>query len=353
MTFFKKITDIVCLMFLWIWATQQVVQADDNVGVHHLVTYSKDRDTNLDVTIWYPALAGGSPTTLGETMFFEGTPAMRDAPIANGKFPIILLSHGAGLAGNADALSWVAVPLARQGFVVAAPTHPGNTGATRSAELAMKLWLRPADLTETLNTLEKSAFFEDRLDPAQVSALGFSMGGGTVLMMAGARIVPHRLAEYCNTDANNPSLCEWIRQSGLDLHKMDFQNVDRNNTDRRIRFVMAIDPAPMDVFSPDSFTHITVPVDLVNLGKPGKIPSTLDASAFTKNIAHVHYSIIVDGSHYSMFAECKAGAAAIAEREEIGDPICSDGGGRTRAEIHTQLINMIIDALHREIKPSQ
>ncbi|HBF30990.1 MAG TPA: dienelactone hydrolase [Rhizobium sp.] len=338
-------------MLLWTWATQQAVYANDNVGVHQLVAYSKERDANLDVTIWYPANPGGTPTMLGETLFFEGTPAMRDAPIADGKFPIILLSHGAGLAGNADALSWVAVPLARQGFAVAAPTHPGNTGATRSAESTMKLWLRPADLTETLNTLEKSAFFEDRLDPAQVSALGFSMGGGTVLMMAGARIVPHRLADYCDTDTINPSLCGWLKQSGLDLHKMDFKTADRDNTDKRIRFVMAIDPAPMDVFALDSFTHINTPVDFVNLGQPGKIPLTLDASEFAKTIAHAHYSTIADGSHYSMFAECKAGAAVLAETEEIGDPICSDGGGRSRAEIHMQLINMIIDALHREIEP--
>lgn len=353
MTLFKRIAGIICCMFLWTGVKLQVVRAEDTVGVHQLAVYSKERDENLDVTIWYPAHAGGNPTVLGETIFFQGTQAMRDAPIANGKFPIILLSHGAGLAGYADALSWVAVPLARQGFVVAAPTHPGNTGATRSAEATMKLWLRPADLTDTLNILEKSAFFEHRIDPAQVSALGFSMGGSTVLMMAGAQIIPQRLADYCDTDANNPSLCEWIRQSGLDLHQMDFRTADRDNTDKRIRFVMAIDPAPMDVFALDSFKHITVPVDLVNLGQPGKIPLTLDASEFAKAIAHAHYSTIADGSHYSMFAECKAGAATLAEAQEIGDPICSDGGGRSRAEIHIQLIKTITDALHREIGPRQ
>ena len=122
-------------------------------------------------------------------------------------FPLILLSHGAGLAGSAQALSWMATALAERGFVVAAPTHPGNTGANRSAAETMKLWLRPADLTATLNAMEKEAFFGDHLAQGEIGALGLSMGGNTVLAMAGARMDPKLLAGYCDTDLLNPSLC--------------------------------------------------------------------------------------------------------------------------------------------------
>jgi hypothetical protein len=48
-----------------------------------------------------------------------------------------------------------ATPLAKQEFVVAASTHPGNMGGTTSAAEKMKPWLRPADRTETFNAMEK------------------------------------------------------------------------------------------------------------------------------------------------------------------------------------------------------
>lgn len=150
------------------------------------------------------------------------------------------------------------------------------------------------------------------------------MGGSTALALAGARIDPVRLASYCDTDALNPSLCEWVRQSGIDLHAIDMKLAGRNNEDKRIRFAMAIDPAPVDVFQANSFSEISIPVEMVNLGRPGKIPRTALASEIAKAIPKSKYLKIEDASHYSMFGECKPGAAEIAEIEQVGDPICSD-----------------------------
>jgi len=324
--------------------------AEDPVGVRQIVAPSEARGGDLDVTVWYPAQAGGVPVMLGDSVFFQGTPALRDAPIAAGKFPLILLSHGAGLAGNPQAVSWIATPLAREGFVVAAPTHPGNSGKNRSAAETMKIWLRPSDLTATLDAMERDSFFKTHLDSDQVGALGLSMGGNTALAIAGARIDPQRLAGYCDTDLRNASLCQWVRQSGVDLHALDLQSAGRDNQDRRIRFAMAIDPAPIDIFAFKSFSEIAIPVELVNLGRPGKIPATADASQAAKAIAQAHYATIGDASHFSMFAACKPGASEIAETEEIGDPICMDGGGRSRYEIHAQLIEMTTAAFRRALK---
>lgn len=312
--------------------------ASETVGVRQIPAYSQERGIELDVTVWYPARAGGTPVTLGESVFFVGTQSMRDAPLATGKFPLVLLSHGAGLAGNAQALSWIAVPLAKQGFIVAAPTHPGNTGPQKSAMETMKLWLRPADISVTVDAMVKNPLFGKRLIPKKIGLLGLSMGGNTALAIAGARLEPERLMRYCDTDALNPSLCDWVRQSGVDLRTLDMRSAGRDNADPRIRFVMAIDPAPVDVMDSNSFSRISIPVALMNLGRPGSISPTTDASGIAQRIPHAAYSTIRDASHYSMFAECKPGAAELAESEEIGDPICTDGGNRARREIHDQLI---------------
>lgn len=313
-------------------------------GVQRIVVTSQERGTDLDVTVWYPASVGGETVLLGDNVFFEGTEAMQDAPIAAGEFPLILLSHGAGLAGRAEAMSWIATPLAEEGFIVAAPTHPGNTGPERSAEQTMKLWLRPSDLSETLDVIENGTSLQSHVDLDQIGVLGMSMGGNTALSIAGARIDPDLLASYCDTNDRNESLCDWVRLSGVDLHAMDKEASGRDNRDKRVRFVMAIDPAPADVFATDTLSDISIPVLLVNLGKEGDMPQTLQASKIADAIPDARYEAIVDASHTSMFALCKPGAAEIALEEGIEDPICVDGTERSRDAIHAQLIDMIATA---------
>lgn len=322
-------------------------------GTRWIGAPSRERRGDLDVTVWYPARAGGEPVLLGETTFFLGSAAMRGAPIAEGTFPLILLSHGAGLAGYPEAAAWIAAPLAQQGFVVAAPTHPGNSGKDRSAAETMKIWLRSADLSETLNAMGQDPIFKDHIDEDKVGVLGLSMGGTTALAMAGARIDTKLLASYCDTATLNPSLCEWVSLSGVDLHGMDLREAGRDNRDTRIAFAMAIDPAPVDVFDFGSFAEISIPVDIVNLGRAGEIPKTADASRITKTIVAGNYATIPDASHYSMFAECKPGAAESTEAAQIGDPICMDDGGRPRSDIHTQLIEMTVTAFSRGLKINQ
>lgn len=329
--------------------TAQSGHANELAGLRHLATFSKERGETVDVTVWYPAKPGGTLVTTGESVFFVGTPAMRDAPVANGRFPLILLSHGAGLAGTADAMSWLGTALAQRGFVVAAPTHPGNGGKNRSAEQTMKLWLRPADMSAALGSLEADPSLSAHVRPDAVGALGLSMGGGTVLLMAGAQMSSQHLAGYCDTDALNPSLCGWLKQSRVDLHKMDFSATEQDRTDHRIGFVMAIDPAPTDALQPTSLSRIGIPVNLINLGMSGQIPATLDAQSIANAIPNARYAVFGDGSHFSLFGECKPGAAESAEASEVGDPVCADGGNASRRDIHARLINQISDAFHRHL----
>lgn len=345
---FIKIATMVCSTLSALLMVPPPAEASELVGFRQIAVPSKERGGDLAVTLWYPADAGGKPVTLGESIFFKGTDALLEAPIAPGKYPLILLSHGAGLGGTPHAMSWMATPLAKQGFIVAAPAHPGNAGANRSAAETMKLWLRPADISATLDAVEQQPLFEPYLDAGKVGTLGLSMGGGTALALAGARIDPSLLASYCDTDALNPSLCNWVRHSGVDLHGIDMRLAGRNTKDSRIQFALAIDPAPVDVFQPHSFSEISIPVDLVNLGRPQNIPQTALASGIAQAIPKGAYSTIEDASHYSLFGECKPDA--VAQSEKIGEPICSDGGGPSRPAIHKQLVDRVAQAFIRELK---
>jgi len=340
---------VACAGVIFIAFCGQARAADTLAGVERRSIASEERQTDLDVTIWYPAAAGGETVSLGENIFFEGTPARQGAPIRSGTFPVVLLSHGAGLAGRAEAMSWIATPLAQDGFIVVAPTHPGNTGRDRSAEQTMKLWLRPSDLSEALDAIETDPTFQPHIAPDRVGVLGLSMGGSSALSMVGARLDPERFAGYCDTGDRNPSLCSWVQQSGVDLHAMDKSLVGRDNSDPRVRFVMAIDPAPADIFAMASLADVKAPVSIVNLGDVSEIPETIRASGIAKALPRADYQVIEQASHASMFPECTPNAAQIALEEGIEDPICTDGKGSSRAAIHQQLIEMTLAAFRRAL----
>lgn len=68
---------------------------------------------------------------MDENGLFHGASAVRDADIAPGKYPSILISHGGG--GNWAQFGWLANALVARDFVVAAPNHLGSTRGNSSA----------------------------------------------------------------------------------------------------------------------------------------------------------------------------------------------------------------------------
>jgi predicted dienelactone hydrolase len=109
-----------------------------NVGYRNIDAQDGLSGESFPVALWYPTLAvpaplfvTGSlspcrlPTIFCRWIAFE-MPVAHDAPVAAGTFGLIVVSHGAGgLALNHRDL---AMALAAQGYVVAAPTHPRGKG---------------------------------------------------------------------------------------------------------------------------------------------------------------------------------------------------------------------------------
>ncbi|MEM8555372.1 MAG: dienelactone hydrolase family protein [Pseudomonadota bacterium] len=339
------------VMLVMMLVSVSLARAEHLAGVTQITVPSEERGRDLSVTIWYPATLGGDPVRVGENIFFEGTPALFNAPWADGELPLVMLSHGAGLAGRAEAMGWIAASLAEAGFVVAAPTHPGNTGRDRSAEETMKLWLRPSDVSAALDALEDREDLAARLDFNRVGALGLSMGGNTALLLAGARIDPAVLASYCDAEDPENSLCLWVRMSGVDLSAFDPVIAGRDSTDPSFKAAMAMDPALVDVLDLTSFGDVEIPLSLVNLGAEEDVPASLDASAVADAVTHATYARITDASHFSMFGVCKPNAAAIAVEEQIEDPICSDGTGGSRDGIHREMVGLAEAFFNQALRP--
>jgi dienelactone hydrolase len=200
------------------------------VGVTTMLLTDDSRDSlvgdgprRMIMEVWYPATEETrdlEPTDLYS--FFRGVPgtaiamvmkaafgadyqaaaeamdivAVRDARIADGKYPLILFSHGNG--GMRSQAIWWCEHMASHGYIVASPDHTGNAGVTiidgkmipidpslreASAEA------RPKDISFLIDTFEgfnsghDSRFYE-RVDLKNIGVAGHSFGGYTTLKVA-------------------------------------------------------------------------------------------------------------------------------------------------------------------------
>lgn len=312
---------------------------DGGAGITYGKAYAPVRDDTVPFHIWYPAEPGGRAVTVGGNGVFHGTSAGRDAPHREGRFPMIIISHGAG--GNAGQFGWIAAQLAAKGYVVVLPNHPGTTSGNASAEAAVRVWERPQDVTAVLDEITANPAAYPFIDTDRIATLGFSAGGFTAMALAGARLDVAALQGFCDGDDHGMSDCAFLRRGGVDLHAMDLSPAGEDMSDPRIDATIAIDPGIVETMTPESLSAIDMPVLVLNLGDEGTIPAGVHARAAAEAVPGADYVIVPDAIHFSFLAECTARGAKILEREGEPDPLCEDAGGRPRSAIHAEVAGLV------------
>ena len=312
---------------------------DGNVGIQYSAGFAPARNEDVDFHIWYPATAGGRRVTVGGNGVFYGTPAGKGAPPKEGRFPMILISHGAG--GNAGQFGWIASALAASGYVVVLPNHPGTTSRNASAEAAVRVWERPADISAVIDEIEANPQTYPYIDTSRIAALGFSAGGYTAMALAGARVNVAALQSFCDEGDHGMSDCAFLARGGVDLWEMDLSRAAQNLRDARIKMAVIIDPGLVETLTPESLLQIDIPMLILNLGQEDTIPAGVYARQAAGLIAGARYEIVQDATHFSFLAECKAKGAAILANEGELDRLCDDAGGRGRSAIHSELLQRI------------
>ena len=176
------------------------------VGRSTFTIVDADRgDRELPVDVWYPVdpeAAEGVPTSLYQVsiqvwiftlVFTTPSEIALDGPPASQarRFPLVVFSHGSG--GLRYQSFFLTEILASHGFVVAAPSHVGNTLldelAGTSAPMTDMMVARPLDVSYLITRmLEKNEDpadpFYGTIDADRIGVCGHSFGGFTSLAMA-------------------------------------------------------------------------------------------------------------------------------------------------------------------------
>ena len=152
-------------------------------------------DRKLTVEVWYPAAADATgPTELkafirdGKTEISLHGRAMRNAAPAEGRWPLVIVSHG--YPGNRFLMSHLAENLASKGYVVASIDHRDSTYRDKSA-FGSTLVNRPYDQLFVLDQMaaqDAAGFLQGRIDAGNAAIIGYSMGGYGAVITAGGGV---------------------------------------------------------------------------------------------------------------------------------------------------------------------
>lgn len=153
-----------------------------NSGFQHLQIPDPVFGGTFPAVVQYPTAAPATDVTIGP-FTWEAT---LDAPLATGRFPVCVISHGAG--GSHLLYRSIATHLARAGWIVVCPEAPRDNRSDRSlAYTDESVTNRCLHLSKTLDAILGHAAFGPAADAPRVGLVGHSLGGCAALALAGGQ----------------------------------------------------------------------------------------------------------------------------------------------------------------------
>jgi predicted dienelactone hydrolase len=278
-----------------------------------------DAENTMDGAIFYPTWP--APGRTGNATWVVD--ALGDAPPADGRFPLILLSHGDG--GHRLSHHDLATDLARLGFIVVAVTHPGDSDRDPDVWRSDRVLVgREYDLRAALEGVLANPVFGPHVDRNRIGVAGVSLGGYTALLLAGAKPDLSRFSTYCRETGAAPAVCAAgppsIRPS------VGFFR------DQRIKAAYLMAPSPGYFFTREGLADVRVPVHIDDPAEDTMVVRPFAAERIRDLLPEQPEYVRVPGAgHYSYFAPCPTVMRDRTPR------ICTDPPGLDREKFHTEL----------------
>ena len=285
-------------------------------GIKFVLVPQDDNGPALKTVVWTPCAEPAQDLSEGPYVLR----GRRDCPTAGERLPLIVISHGHGgsFLGHHD----LAEVLADAGFVVAAINHPGDTFSDMSHAADISEFIeRPTDIKRLIDYMLTAAPDAKLIDGNRIGFFGFSRGGYTGLVLAGAD--PD--FAHANVPCPDPDLpiCQEIRH--LQLPAKVFTH------DARIKAFVLADP--MNVFPQRSdLVNVRAPIQIwaSQFGGDGVLPETVHAVAGALP-ERPDFHVVARSAHFVFLAPCSA------SMRQRAPELCVDADGFDRVAFHEQL----------------
>lgn len=268
----------------------------------------------ITVALYYPTSAPAARIPMGPFPVQVAWGAPADQPLKG----LVLLSHGTGGTelGHHD----LATRLAKEGYLVAAPRHPGDNwrdGRTLVAE-GRYFDERPRQASRVLDALLASPDWNSRIPAGRIAAIGHSAGGYTVLALAGGQPDPSRIAAHCRSVTDDAGFCA-LGKAGLEAGPRAAA-APSDPSDPRIRAVVAMAPVGV-VFKPGSLAAIKVPVRLYAASLDTVLVPKYHGDALAAAMQQATYRRIEGAGHFAFMAQPTQSLGS-----DAGDPAANPPG---------------------------
>ncbi|MES2317398.1 MAG: dienelactone hydrolase family protein [Pseudomonadota bacterium] len=322
MTWLRRILIAIALLVVALVgaALFTALRSEHPVGFQVIQT-TDARGQPFAIGVWYPSDAQPWPTTIGGTGLMS---VAKNGPVKGRALPLVLISHGNG--GSATAHVDLAMALASAGYIVAAPTHPGdNFQDQRGIGAPNYLQDRTQQVRATLDHLLTTWNGREHVDPARIGAFGFSMGGFTVLTAVGATPDLAIVAPHC---AKTPErVCD-----GLRAFKSPLLNADAPSAriafvpDARIKAAVVAAPGLEFTLTGTALANVRIPVQMWSAELDANVK---DARTIRAGLgSFVEFHAVPGAGHLSFTAPC-----ALLRPPEL----CADPGEFDRKAFHLQM----------------
>ncbi|RSZ37068.1 MULTISPECIES: dienelactone hydrolase [unclassified Variovorax] len=289
--------------------------------------------------VWTPCAAPAGEIRLGRTTI-QG---VRDCPLPPGAhLPLIVISHGYGgsFLGHHD----TAQALADAGFIVAAISHSEDNFQIRGGpnDRISALATRTTDIKRLIDHMLQQWPAHDRIAADQIGFHGFSRGGYTGLVLAGARPDFERLPPLPSSPcarAPESAECGWMKQRFRDLLATPLTH------DTRIKAAVIADPLSM-LFDAQGLKNVTIPIELWASAYGGDGVTPENVAAVRRNLPVApEWHVAEKSEHFGFLAPCSQ--AQIEAKVEI----CRDAPGFDRTAFHKAFNTEVAAFFNRHLAP--
>jgi predicted dienelactone hydrolase len=241
-----------------------------------------------------------------------------DGPVEGDRLPLIVFSHGT--AGSAVSHADTAIALAEKGFIVIAPTHPGDTFEAASN---IELWLlnRTRQVQKTIDAALTTWKDRRHVDSGRIGFFGFSAGATTGLIASGGKPDLKRLSTHCA--AHPEFICKTTSAQRYKNHPQTSWP-----SDSRIRAAVLASPGLGFTFEAANLSGATVPMQIWAGTADDIVPLASNAGHLTSILGSKAEMRAVPGAvHFSFLMPC----GLLGPRE-----LCKDPEGFDRSAFHRQ-----------------
>ena len=293
------------------------------------VTIADPGHHSIGVAIWYPTTAKPGFALLG----LSGERVATDGSVSGRGLPLIVISHGTGASSFSHADT--ALALAASGFVVIAPTHPGDNFQD-SSDVGKPDWLmnRSRQVERAIEMALHSWKDRGHIDPRKIGIFGFSAGATTALISVGGTPDLTRIASQCSVHPE--FVCKLTTPSA-------FRNMKPMawSPDRRISAAVIVAPGLGFTFQPKGLSNVRAAVQLWSGAADQTVPYATNAGTVAQLLPNRPDEHIVAGAvHYSFLMPCGL----------IGPPqLCKDPKGFDRRAFHKNFNAYVVKFFQKEL----